>query len=303
MIRKELHIIDKRSNTRPQKWIRVQNKCKKAGGFLPNFRNEQDETMFFKYLYENKLDMDISVGLKSSDSRLHHMYRNVFQWSTGQMAFGLKMNRTVQIDEDIIANKIDIEYFKSIVYQQAELKSRIINKPTCSFYDIKREHYKDESLRFTNDGISAILANRKICNLLMPPEYICESKKLEEITILQDALELLPEHKLHNQEITKVKISHCPSHWVVVDFLKCDQFSQCYDSELSECMSSTHFTCSDGLYTIPYTLVCDHRDECYDGSDEHFCEFQSCPEDMCASGDCLGWKERCDLLVHCIDHR
>nr|KAG5711570.1 hypothetical protein BaRGS_016752 [Batillaria attramentaria] len=39
------------------------------------------------------------------------------------------------------------------------------------------------------------------------------------------------------------------------------------------------FTCSSGEERVPYTLVCDFRQDCSDGSDESFCVFQPCSSD------------------------
>ena len=36
------------------------------------------------------------------------------------------------------------------------------------------------------------------------------------------------------------------------------------------------FRCSNKMQDVPYTLVCDHRHDCHDGSDENFCIFPVC---------------------------
>ena len=36
------------------------------------------------------------------------------------------------------------------------------------------------------------------------------------------------------------------------------------------------FPCGNGRGEVPYTLVCDHRPDCNDGSDESFCVFPPC---------------------------
>ena len=36
------------------------------------------------------------------------------------------------------------------------------------------------------------------------------------------------------------------------------------------------FTCTNGLQRLSYTLVCDHRVDCFDSSDEDFCVFPLC---------------------------
>ena len=36
------------------------------------------------------------------------------------------------------------------------------------------------------------------------------------------------------------------------------------------------FTCDNGVQRVPYSLLCDHRQDCRDGSDERFCVFPPC---------------------------
>ena len=47
-------------------------------------------------------------------------------------------------------------------------------------------------------------------------------------------------------------------------------------------------TCDDGVETLPYTLVCDFRKDCSDGSDEQ-CVYPQCHADqfMCKSGQVI----------------
>ena len=83
----------------------------------------------------------------------------------------------------------------------------------------------------------------------------------------------------------------CPLDHVTHEFLACDVRSTCWsDNDDTRqawgfpwrglCESQRNllpaFTCHDGVTHVPYTLVCDHRDDCHDGSDETFCTFPPC---------------------------
>ncbi|PVD27969.1 hypothetical protein C0Q70_10545 [Pomacea canaliculata] len=74
----------------------------------------------------------------------------------------------------------------------------------------------------------------------------------------------------------------CPAGHMTHTFLSCDVASACWmRSSLSSCdapLSSLPpaFDCDNGFDRVPHTLVCDHRSDCPDGSDEDFCEFASC---------------------------
>ena len=84
----------------------------------------------------------------------------------------------------------------------------------------------------------------------------------------------------------------CPSgHWTH-EFLACDPRSNCYQHDhiqptsasgrlrnvTSQCETilQTQFTCRNGVGRVPYSLVCDHSQDCLDSSDEDFCVHPSC---------------------------
>ena len=84
----------------------------------------------------------------------------------------------------------------------------------------------------------------------------------------------------------------CPDrHWTQL-FLACDLDSDCWakadavpgasaEASSSWCDTSTtseerFFLCSSGTGRLPFTLVCDFRKDCFDGSDEDFCVHPEC---------------------------
>ena len=83
----------------------------------------------------------------------------------------------------------------------------------------------------------------------------------------------------------------CPSgHWTH-KLLACDIRSDCWTYEdsressgrdaqirTSQCQSplSTLYKCRNGAEYVPYSLVCDHNQDCVDFSDEDFCVHPSC---------------------------
>ena len=85
----------------------------------------------------------------------------------------------------------------------------------------------------------------------------------------------------------------CPDDHVTHAFLACDAQSACWqrhhyeESEVwgvpsaKSCPASMTslppmFTCSSGEQRVSYSMVCDHRLQCGDGSDESFCVFPPC---------------------------
>ena len=84
----------------------------------------------------------------------------------------------------------------------------------------------------------------------------------------------------------------CPSkHWTH-EFLACDAQSACWQQDsfwqrsasktrrnmTSSCQFpfSEMFECTHSAGRVPYSLVCDHRQDCPDNSDEDFCVHPSC---------------------------
>ncbi|XP_070206413.1 G-protein coupled receptor GRL101-like [Littorina saxatilis] len=65
------------------------------------------------------------------------------------------------------------------------------------------------------------------------------------------------------------------------------------------------FTCSAGSQRVPYSLVCDHRQQCADGSDETFCVFAPCsgstPLECATSTQCVPLSALCDGQQDCLD--
>ncbi|PVD34542.1 hypothetical protein C0Q70_05817 [Pomacea canaliculata] len=63
-----------------------------------------------------------------------------------------------------------------------------------------------------------------------------------------------------------------------------------------------NFACIDGIRTLPFTLVCDHRYDCLDNSDEEFCVHRQCSDSTCkASAECIPYSAWCDGMQHCTN--
>ncbi|KAK7484751.1 hypothetical protein BaRGS_00024036 [Batillaria attramentaria] len=73
----------------------------------------------------------------------------------------------------------------------------------------------------------------------------------------------------------------CSAGHVTHTFLACDVKSACWKRSYGTsavCLAPLtplppSFTCADGVERVPYTLVCDHRADCRDASDEDFCVY------------------------------
>ena len=63
------------------------------------------------------------------------------------------------------------------------------------------------------------------------------------------------------------------------------------------------FICEDGVQTLAFTLVCNHQQDCRDGSDEDRCVFEECEGFLCDNLQCIRVSEVCDGMDHCLTGR
>ncbi|KAL8618516.1 hypothetical protein ACOMHN_000661 [Nucella lapillus] len=92
-------------------------------------------------------------------------------------------------------------------------------------------------------------------------------------------------------------------------FLACDLAANCSNLNTEACIGffSPHmpvFTCRNQVGSVPYTLVCDFRRDCCDGSDEDFCVFPLCDTTKytCADGkQCILRQYKCNGRTDCVD--
>ena len=95
-----------------------------------------------------------------------------------------------------------------------------------------------------------------------------------------------------------ISVIKCPAEHVTHVFLACDKLASCFagaDLAYSSARDSwdvplaascaapltslpPSFPCATGSQRVPYTLVCDHRGDCLDRSDEDFCLFPPCAD-------------------------
>ena len=135
------------------------------------------------------------------------------------------------------------------------------------------------------------------CNVPLDADYLCEFQSLAKTgnpkTSSSDTQISLPSLPLVRLAVPHVK---CPDGHVTQAFLACDEQSACWlrgygyvESEVWGVPSTAScpapmtslpamFTCSSGGQRVSYSMVCDHRQQCGDGSDESFCVFPPCSD-------------------------
>ena len=128
--------------------------------------------------------------------------------------------------------------------------------------------------------------------------FLCEKVETPEVHVNQNSACERCSIQLSKSGNLSISLPHvmCPSgHWTY-GFLACDIKSSCWRrhrnsgrssgsesrSLTSLCQSplSELFTCRNGLEHVPYSLVCDHSQDCLDFSDEDFCVHPSCSSSL-----------------------
>ena len=120
--------------------------------------------------------------------------------------------------------------------------------------------------------------------------FLCEAKT--KIPVKPQTTQFPPPPTM---ESYRIKVTSCPGGHLTHEFLACDVQSSCQardtaassscvtrgDETVAVCPTALtplppSFPCSNGRGEVPYTLVCDHRPDCSDDSDEKFCVYPMC---------------------------
>ena len=121
---------------------------------------------------------------------------------------------------------------------------------------------------------------------------VCEKEKVFKTLTAENGFSGKPQFQLPEIDSDSVSFPHvvCSSGHYTHRFLACDAQSHCMQRDPSGqgsgsdetltavCKSilDTLFTCRNGVEHVPYSLVCDHSQDCFDSSDEDICVHPPC---------------------------
>lgn len=118
--------------------------------------------------------------------------------------------------------------------------------------------------------------------------YMCEAQDEAALPVpFEDKSFSVTGSPLSVRHVSNVNLHLCPEGHVTRDFLSCDLRSDCWGTGYASAYTCTAlmmplppmYECGNELERVPYTLVCDHRRDCNDGTDEDFCVFPPCTLD------------------------
>ena len=151
--------------------------------------------------------------------------------------------------------------------------------------------------------------------------FLCEKEGISETPADKNVLSGKPQVRLPKFDSDSIGFPRvvCSSGHYTHQFLACDAQSRCMqrgpsgqdsgsdDTLMALCLSvlATLFTCKNGVEHVPYSLMCDHGQDCLDSSDEDFCVHPSCSGSRqfeCANKQVKRTKSEMHVLVYVLVH-
>ena len=163
----------------------------------------------------------------------------------------------------------------------------------CGFYEKQRVIKGSISQNYTKTNY----IHFKLCTSSFYAYYLCEETEASGEDVPNTAPQNVHFGPLSTDfVINKTSLVICPKHHFSHSFLAIDKRSNCWTessfsnlitqgrrnapsftlSSFSQMSLPPMFLCSKVLEQVSYTLVCDHRRDCSDSSDEDFCVFTPC---------------------------
>ncbi|KAL8609812.1 hypothetical protein ACOMHN_052866 [Nucella lapillus] len=259
---------------RPLTYYDARGVCAGEGGYLASLNTRAEMDAVTRALWPRSRRQDFILGLTQTPREFDSMYRTLFQWD----------------DQTIF-------YQPKVVYDQStrRLQSQNIIPPFCGSME---DGYR-KSVRMSYSCVEKRFL-LYLCEFDSPsgsnkpdkdPNHQQQEEEQEEEPIL------LTNTSLSNHPPSPFPSVRCPeNHWVP-EFLACDLQSHCWGKndviletsrDVFTVMTSSwcaapnvsearYFLCSSSGERVPFTLVCDHHRDCFDGGDEDFCVHPPCP--------------------------
>ena len=138
--------------------------------------------------------------------------------------------------------------------------------PTCGAYSPQRSKWRERFLR---------------CDENVYPEgpyCLCEDKPTERKAQKDVSTQSVQLHSANISSSSSIRLVQCSSGHSIQLFVSCEPRSECTPVSESTATSSrcpsTLFACETSRDHVSYTLVCNDRRDCFDGSDETFCVYK-----------------------------
>ena len=250
-------------------WYDASNECLRGGTQLASL-NTAEQWREVVHLISRQNFFLLHVGRRTVEDSLPRMYHTEWRWLDGT-----------------------VDHFK-------RTPSTSIRHSCTSFWTLASD--------------SIFLA--QTCDTVQNAHFLCEkdielslqtSESLSELKsiVLKDILDTFATNNLNRTGVL------CPKGHATHSYLACDVDSACWGQlePLEKCNAPLDplppsFTCRSQLDSVPYPLVCDHRPDCKDDSDEDFCVYPPCAISTsfyCNAQQCVPHDKFCDGQGDCYN--
>ena len=253
-------------------WNEANQFCSLRNSELASLNTIDETNAVLNIVQRLRRGTSMYVGLRTSSVSLPKMYKSVLQWTDQGMAFDFKFSKLSPPKIPGCGKVAEGEVWTFTVIGCDE---RLLAQFACEF-----------SPRETHSSLEAAATRNAERN---------GSVSFPEADMTQSELKLrLP------------ATTTCPDGHVPHDFLSCDPATDCFAASVAGTCEAERggvvplFPCEDGVHTLAFTLVCDHQEDCADGSDEDGCVFQACEGFLCDNYQCIRASQLCDGMDHCL---
>ena len=266
-------------------WSQARRRCQKSGADLATIKTPEEWKVFLSMLTNIHAKHGAYVGMFAYDASMPRIYRDAYVWVDGTVNYRYSCRSRIYHS---IYDRICLYYWPLV----DDMFLKYLNYVSCE---------ESELSTF-------------ICQYELPA--VAGKSSVTYPLALSTTANRTVGSKGSILDLAVMELVQCPAGHVSHAFLACDPNSRCgTDKYVSQCALSRDsssasrsdpavlmFSCDDKAETLPYTLLCDFRKDCRDGSDETFCVHGAeCLGFACRNGQCVKKSQQCDVVWDCWD--
>ncbi|PVD28767.1 hypothetical protein C0Q70_11362 [Pomacea canaliculata] len=260
----------------PITWYEAERQCQKQDSRLVTLNTKHKWTLFLSFFHYGKRQWPVHIGARKilSGDRFPRQYWRSWLWADRTVVYGLKV---------------------SYRFSSSQVLYLGLENYACLYFDIT-----SPDTVFAQQCNQTRLVYSFVCERT-PSSFSSQSPAPAHIAQMTES------EQQNLRQWTTMALTECQHGQFARDFISCESSTHCRDVETEELCAvpgggvMPKFSCITKDH-VHYTLVCDFRPDCQDGSDELFCVYPSdCPDTTCSNAQCVFLKDMCDVMENCVD--